>query len=523
MLILSVHFPARRYHASPWDRHVNEGEVEWPPAPWRFLRALLAAGFAVEHWPDEAVPPLARSLVEKLAADVPSFRLPAAASAHTRHYMPIRSGRSETTTLVLDAFLRFVDPDPELLIEWPEVQLEPAELELLDRLLPAISYLGRAESWAECRRVESADESGIWCRPLAHDREPAGEVVPTLCAVAHADYAATRTAGVQQSLAVATAESGGKLSTARRRKLEAEWPADVVDALLQRTSSLRGQGWTRPPASRLVRYDLPAPALRPGLGRGPAPRAARETVDTLLWALSSDTVRGQVLPSLTRALPQAELLHRSAVSRLGASGNCAALTGLDDVGEPLRGNRHTHYVPLDLDGDGRLDHVLVHAPMGFDQRALDALRGVSRTWAKGVGHDLVVSCAGVGRLPELVASLVRDGHRAPAVLATSATWASVTPFVLPRHPKRTRHHLEDQVRAELAARGFPEPAAIELFDRAELLDRGLHRFVRRRRPGRPQPPLDRAFGLRLRFAEQVRGILAIGYASHFGLGLFAAE
>lgn len=26
-------FPARRYHATPWGNHVNEGLIEWPPSP----------------------------------------------------------------------------------------------------------------------------------------------------------------------------------------------------------------------------------------------------------------------------------------------------------------------------------------------------------------------------------------------------------------------------------------------------------------------------------------------------------
>ncbi|MFZ2345189.1 MAG: type I-U CRISPR-associated protein Csb2, partial [Candidatus Microthrix parvicella] len=41
-LNVQVSFPLGRYHATPWDRHVNEGAVEWPPSPWRMVRALIA-------------------------------------------------------------------------------------------------------------------------------------------------------------------------------------------------------------------------------------------------------------------------------------------------------------------------------------------------------------------------------------------------------------------------------------------------------------------------------------------------
>jgi CRISPR-associated protein Csb2 len=42
MLALAIRFPAGRFHATPWGRHVNEGAAEWPPSPWRLLRALVA-------------------------------------------------------------------------------------------------------------------------------------------------------------------------------------------------------------------------------------------------------------------------------------------------------------------------------------------------------------------------------------------------------------------------------------------------------------------------------------------------
>ena len=41
-LRVSISFPLGRYHATPGDRHVNEGAIEWPPSPWRLVRALVA-------------------------------------------------------------------------------------------------------------------------------------------------------------------------------------------------------------------------------------------------------------------------------------------------------------------------------------------------------------------------------------------------------------------------------------------------------------------------------------------------
>jgi CRISPR-associated protein Csb2 len=42
MIALCLCFPAGRYHATPWGRHVNEAALAWPPEPVRILRALIA-------------------------------------------------------------------------------------------------------------------------------------------------------------------------------------------------------------------------------------------------------------------------------------------------------------------------------------------------------------------------------------------------------------------------------------------------------------------------------------------------
>ena len=39
---VTIRFSAGRFHATPWGHHVNEGLPEWPPSPWRLLRALVA-------------------------------------------------------------------------------------------------------------------------------------------------------------------------------------------------------------------------------------------------------------------------------------------------------------------------------------------------------------------------------------------------------------------------------------------------------------------------------------------------
>ena len=522
MPTIALRFPGGRYHATPWGKHVNEGDVEWPPSPWRLLRALLATGFTKLGW--KAVPEQAESLVARLAEVLPSYRLPSGVIAHTRHYMPTFT----TTTKVIDAFVR-LDPGEDLLIHYP-VELSADETEILEGLVAQLGYFGRAESWVDGRLVEEVEPDEQWCRPVitgaASLPDRGEEQVAVLAPVPAAEYAAWRGAALARAVAEFEAERGKKPTPRDRQRLEAPYPEDLMACLLMETADLQRHGWSQPPGSRRVLYTRPA-----GTAETRPPLAARRRrsarpVQAALLALASDTPRGDVLPLFTRCLPQAELLHQSLISLLGERApECAALTGRDpETGQPLAGrHHHAHYLPLDLDEDGRLDHILIHAPMGLDDLAQRAIQRLRRTWTKGDDRDLVVTCAGFGDLATFAEQLrLRSGKPVPA-LGVSRVWASLTPFVPPRYLRPRGHLLEDQVRAELESRGLPQPRTIQVMNRDELVERQLLRFVRTRREGKPQPPVPRAYGVRLIFDEPITGPIALGYASHYGLGVFGAE
>src|SRR3954447_22722318 len=100
-VIIKLTFPSGRYHATPWGRHVNEGVAEWPPSPWRLLRALIATWKRkCPHLPENAIHRALEQLVKP-----PSFRLPPARVAHTRHYVPWEKKGPQDRTMVFDTFV----------------------------------------------------------------------------------------------------------------------------------------------------------------------------------------------------------------------------------------------------------------------------------------------------------------------------------------------------------------------------------------------------------------------------------
>ena len=267
-------------------------------------------------------------------------------------------------------------------------------------------------------------------------------------------------------------------------------------------------------------------------------RPALQPVEAMLLALSRSPRRQSVLPHVHLTLPQAEIIHRALVARVGRGRrvNCPELTGHDTRGRPLMdGHRHAHILPLDLDADEHLDHVLIWAPMRLGEVAQRAIRSLRRTWTQDGKGDLQVAWVGRGDRPALAhfpEALRRRTQRLLAVdrydggmrghgITGATTWVSLTPFVPPRFVKRRgRNTLEGQVLAELACRGLPPAVRIEVLSERS---RRLRHFVRVRRYGGSPPPVDVGYALRLAWETPILGPVVLGYGCHFGLGLFIAD
>ncbi len=527
MPTLLLAFPAGRYHATPWGHHVNEGLVEWPPSPWRLVRALLACGHATQRWRE--VPPAGRRLVEALASTLPQYRLPRASLAHSRHYMPLgvlEKGR-EKTTLVFDTWADV--GDGTLGVRW-DCSLDEEADALFQVLARHIGYLGRSESWVlgESSPDDAPLPDGLGAYPHVAGRPPSAgwEQVTVMAPEVPDDYVRWREESVKKLLESLPLPEGKKKASKalpeKRAKAEEPYPRDLIECLEQDTAWWKRHGWSQPPGSRRVLYWRAGDALATGT---PPPRLRPKTsrVTTMLLALTTPSGTASALPRRTRTMQQGELLHRALIARLKSEAiNCPELTGKDEQRRPLTGHRHAHILPIDLDGDGHIDHVVIHAPMGLGARAQQAVRSLRRTWTKGGVGELQLAVAGLGHLPDL--------RQLPSPLDTgictllgppdgARTWTSATPFVLPRHLKRKgKNSLEGQVQAELASRGLPK-GTVEVLQWDDNTRELRHAMRVRRHPAKP-PPVDAGLVLRLVLDRPAHGPITLGYGAHFGLGLF---
>lgn len=500
MLALAFTFPSGHYHATPWDRHVNEGAVVWPPEPWRVLRALIAT------W-HHKVKPLGRhqestlhGLIEALSQPLPEYALPPASHSHTRHYMPQREAGK--TSLVFDAFAA-VSRDEPLIMAWPKLDLSREQLALLDDLLAVMGYLGRAESWVEASRYDGTFQPN--CRPGSKPSEgklsegPTGElreeVISLLAPLGPEDYGNCRKRFLADKKAA--------------KKLARTLPESLLDALSVETSDLRALGWSQPPASRKELYRRPSDALRPQ--RKPQP-AMQLTASTARYILI-----GKPLPRVEDTVRIGELFRRAVMSE------AKKLFGEDAIPAVISGhglpkeNRHRHafYLPWDSpisgrrDGDGRIDRLIFHLPNGMDQDTRQIAVRLNRLWSRDGGEW------------QIVLENIGEAEAGGDLLAKVSEWISITPYLYPWHVKRG-FDVEAQIKRECTMRGMPEPMELTPLPTIRVgtqLRQSLHFRRFRERRDLEQPDRQGSFW-RIRFAQPVSGPLSLGFGCHFGLGLF---
>lgn len=486
MIALAFTLLAGRYHATAWDHHVNEGTVEWPPSPWRLLRALVAASYRLGP---ELELKRFQALLERLTAP-PVYYLPPVAPGHLRHYMPIEGSNP---TKVFDAFLAIgsgAAAPADIIVAWPDLELDAAERDLLARVAAQIAYIGRAESWAEARLCTELPQRPPDARTCAPGEDPLIQTRLLVPLPAH-DYDLWRDGFL------------AALDPQQRRKQTL--PDTLWDRLNIDTGVLQRSGWSAVPGTRWIAYAVASPSdrrpQRPTPARSDLPTFARLVLD------------GPVHPRVEKTLWIGEKLRAALLSYIGDQ-PCAVLTGKDPDGRPLQDHRHAFFLPQANDR-GEVDHILVHARDGFDALALHALRSL-RVLHRLTSDPVHTTMVALGRADAL--------EHPPAPLRAATHWESLTPFIPPRCPKLRRGQLLDTPEAQLRRLCSlvlgAEPIAVHAFTPEESRERRLHAFRRERRRGGPVPGHAASLGFRLEFAEPVRGPIALGYGAHFGLGQF---
>lgn len=484
MIVITIRFLAGAFHATPWGRDVNEGLPEWPPSPWRLLRAIISTWKTTlpELKNDDVLP-----IIQKLSSKPPEYCLPDASVSHTRHYVP-----TDKKPLILDTFV-VVGNKPTHVI-WKKVDLDPSEIESLEKILKNLHYLGRAESW--CVTQVSTKPCDANCSPwnelvTMEDRDLVSVLVPNK----DIDF---------------TDQSNSTVS--KKPNLR---------SISITTTELQDNNYIDPPGGKWIQYTIPKNCF--------VPKNTNNTKTSLMnnVTLARYAIVGTMRPSIRDTLRVGDLARSACMSIYGKSRNgdvSATFSGKDDDGNPLQNHRHAFYLPTYETQEREIDHLTIIASGTFNKHELDVLLRLDKLYSYNMPAVHLVF-QGFG---------TTENFSGIPILEKSKVWASATPLILTRHIKyrqkggnvRVIDHPREQIYNELKNRygSTYKPVSISIdTGPTNMLNTNIkpYDFFRWRSHG--SVGSSHAYNVRLEFHTPVKGPITLGYSSHFGLGMFVPQ
>lgn len=524
MTTIRLTFPWGRYYAHPWGINPTRlREPEWPPSPWRLLRALLSAWFRAH--PGQVPSTDCVALIESLGRELPEIGFVKVSFGQTVHWQPNygaagTENRADATYKNTRHENHFAAVHGPVFLRWRNVTLTAQHRYLLEDLLAELSYFGRAESLcqAELDDGEPGMETG-WCLPTD------GRKISSACR----DVFCPKPNDFQFSDL-----------WMRREHLpnhdQHNAPPHFVDTLLSSTLQADGAEWRS--------YQMPDDWPHQRLVR--TPRQIRVSQRDTDWKPVAKTLtfslQSRVPLPLKCMVDLADRFRASAIKQFKvAQGHDAGSFALTGHGRPpgdVQGrHQHAHYLPVATTSSNELRSIVIYAPCGFTRAEVNALMAVrSLRW-------------GASRYP-IKPVLLETSDSEPSFLQgnPSRKWRSMTPFVPQGHffrgklsdgkPKANRSPEEQLVMAlrqsgiaagvvvkRLALGGSAQdgvpplpqwdivraPNDVPIFDESvSLRTRETHGNLNRRI----------GFYFLLEFDEAVAISKPLGHSSHFGLGLF---
>ncbi len=417
MTIIRLTFPWGRYYAHPWGINPTRlRESEWPPSPWRLLRALISAWF--QAYPGRVPSTECIELIEALGRELPDIGVGKVTFGHTVHWQPNygatedKQGDNYKRTRHENHFAAVSTP---IHFRWQSVNLSVEQRQLLQQLLREIAYFGRSEALCEATLCESLpDEREIgWCT------DTGGRKISATCR----DVFCPNPADFRLSDLWSRRPKAG---TPEPDSSNA--PQHLVDQLLSSNMQVDGAVWRsyQMPSGWPHRWIVRTPrTVRPATK--PAPTLGPKVARYLCFSLEC---RVPLLPKF--AVPLSETFRGAANSKLckvyGDETSSFALLGHDRPPDAEGDHQHAFYLPMARQGDrnGFLSDLHIWCPYGFTQAEIEILLRIDTLyWGSGAYPVR----------PVLTALAKESPLDAPFSTGSisSRLWRSASPFVPPRY------------------------------------------------------------------------------------------
>ena len=474
MIAFKITLLSGRYHSTPWGRNVNEGIPEFPPSPYRIVRAIIDSWLRKRpSWDIDIL----QTIIEKLSENPPLFSTPRFTEGVILSYMSQNSKEITKKQLIYDGFIS-INPEDQIYVIWKNVEFTEIEVQKLEEILSLINYLGRSDSWVKIETLKDFKEFGdkINVEPLQDLNYFDGnkEKVKVAIPIAKKNYKYEKT----------------------------EW----FDALMLKTSDIIYKGISSPYALEFTYYLIENPEIKEDKSKKSL--AGRLKVKNFLYSIDS-----KVPPMATDSLIIAERIHKKIngiYGKMSNNGRSVNLSGINPDGSISKGHRHIFILPLDLNNNGRISHILIRNKEYFTQKELLALDRTRSIWQSNGRPDIKLIPKEWGEDNEI------------SVIQKSKRFKSITPVVLTRHYRKGRgdyyQWLCNELNHEFANHGLPKPVSFKLLNKSSKNGHSYYWLDFRR--NRKNDPVNLGYGFEVVFEDYVPGPFSVGYGAHFGLGTF---
>ncbi|MHB8898922.1 MAG: type I-G CRISPR-associated protein Csb2 [Thermoguttaceae bacterium] len=530
-LILEQSFPLGGFHATRWNQNAFEDRHgEWPPSPWRLLRALAARWFQYARETGDQDEVARDELLQQLASQPPAFCLPAftwRGEPALHQYQKIEVAWTDAsakaaaykkpkTTLAVDVF-RALSPAECVIWIWDTIDLSPQLTDLLKELLKRILYFGRAETHCRFAVGSTPTQDLVRCELSSTSKTDS----PVLVA----------TPGEKLALDSLLASTDAPLLKGRQIPPGTVWNYARVPQVPH----------VRVLPSRKSKLPVDLQVIQFALGGRVYPEQAH-------WVRVIEKFRGCVLKHAARIVSQGEYAsYRDLPADL--RDRLKLLSGKDGGDRACQGHQHAYFF-LYPDEIGNPTRLIAYRRVAFDSTSdqhfeVEAILAASREaifWQRGS--------------PDWSLRLVPLPFETPAPTCCrldapwSAVWGSATPFV---PPNRRRFRENGRLRARETAVALLRKALSEtLIAKAskasviavQAIDKEGYPFASRLDQDPPEPnwvtihetrserherlqsrarPVRPGFRFRVEFSQPICGPILVGHSCHFGLGLFVPE
>lgn len=538
-LVIEQRFPHGRFNATRWNQNPFEDRHgEWPPSPWRLLRALAARWFQYSRETGDDDAAMRDDLLQRLASEVPSFVLPSSTwrgepaprqyhkteVAWTDAAAKAAAVRKPKSTLTVDHF-RAVAPGESIVWSWPTLELSDEQRGLLNALLVRTLYFGRAEAWCQFQLTDDAPASPC-CELSATDRNGSPVLVPD--------------PSIPLNIGLLLASTDDAALNGRQIPPGTQW----YYARLPKVPATKA----RPALPS--KQSQPVQLIQFAIGGRVYPPLSQ-------WVRVTERFRGTVLKHATRIVTNGaiaffgDLWKKNDEQHMQWRDELKLLSGKDGDGQPLKNHQHAFF-GLWPDENGQPTRLIVWRLTPFSNDEVKAILKASEEELSWRFPSRRQQRDEASRDDEWRIRFVPLPHEvAPLAGMIGSTieskcWESLVPFVPPnrnrfrssgrlRSTETATALLRDGLNEWLKLRGIdatieqievvndnlaagpPEDADPEASDWVithEASNQRAARLDQRQRRLRP------AFCYRITFSQPIHGPICIGHSGHFGLGAF---